>query len=50
MISVIIPTRHWNDSLADCLRRLAPGAPTLPANRYEVIVTDDGSAMTDDPS
>ncbi len=46
MISVVIPTRHRNASLADCLRRLAPGAQTLPAERYEVIVTDDGSDAT----
>ena len=42
MISVIIPTCRRADLLARCLERLAPGAQTLPANQYEVIVTDDG--------
>ena len=46
MISVVIPTRHRNESLAVCLARLAPSEQTLPADRYEVIVTDDGSAST----
>ena len=46
MISVVIPTRHRNDPLAECLARLAPGVQTLAADRYEVIVTDDGSAET----
>jgi GT2 family glycosyltransferase len=45
-ISVVIPTRHRNDLLAKCLDRLAPGAQTLPAEQYEVIVTDDGSTST----
>ncbi|MDQ3621011.1 MAG: glycosyltransferase [Verrucomicrobiota bacterium] len=46
LFSVIIPTRHRNDVLAECLRRLAPGVQTLSASRFEVIVTDDGSAPT----
>ncbi len=41
--SVIVPTRHRPDSLAKCLQQLAPGAQTLAAARYEVIVTDDGA-------
>lgn len=46
LISVIIPTYHRNDSLAECLDLLAPGVQTLPADRYEVIVTDDGYKTT----
>lgn len=45
-ISVIIPTRHRNEQLAQCLDRLAPGRQTLDAAEYEVIVTDDGSRST----
>jgi hypothetical protein len=45
-ISVVIPTRHRLDSLARCLERLAPGVQTLAADRYEVIVTDDGADPT----
>ena len=45
-ISVIIPTCHRNDLLTKCLDCLAPGAQTLPADLYEVIVTDDGSKST----
>ena len=45
-ISVIIPTRHRNEHLAQCLERLAPGRQTLAAADYEVIVTDDGSRST----
>jgi GT2 family glycosyltransferase len=44
--SVIIPTYHRNDLLAKCLDCLAPGIQTLPAEQYEVIVTDDGSETT----
>lgn len=40
--SVIVPTRNRRRELAVCLARLAPGAQTLDAARYEVIVTDDG--------
>ena len=42
--SVIVPTRHRDDLLAACLARLAPGAQSYPSDKYEVIVTDDGSA------
>ncbi|MBW4643779.1 MAG: glycosyltransferase [Goleter apudmare HA4340-LM2] len=44
--SVIIPTYHRNDLLAKCLNCLAPGVQTLPANQYEVIVSDDGFKTT----
>ncbi|MFM2061301.1 MAG: hypothetical protein RLZZ507_971 [Cyanobacteriota bacterium] len=44
--SVIIPTYHRNDLLAQCLNCLAPSVQTLPADEYEVIVTDDGSQTT----
>ncbi|MGI8501332.1 MAG: glycosyltransferase family 2 protein [Hassallia sp.] len=46
LISVIIPTYHRNDLLAECLDLLAPGVQTLPADQYEVIVTDDGYKTT----
>ena len=46
LFSVIIPTYHRNDLLAKCLNCLAPGIQTLPVDRYEVIVTDDGSEST----
>ncbi|HEY9771535.1 MAG TPA: glycosyltransferase [Coleofasciculaceae cyanobacterium] len=45
-ISVVIPTYHRNDLLAKCLNCLAPGVQTLPAEKYEVIVTDDGFKTT----
>jgi GT2 family glycosyltransferase len=45
-ISVIIPTYHRNELLRKCLDRLKPGVQTLPADQYEVIVTDDGSKTT----
>lgn len=41
LVSVVIPTRDRNATLALCLDRLAPGAQTLPADQYEVVVTDD---------
>lgn len=41
-VSVVIPTRHRLESLAACLQRLAPGAQTLDAAEYEVVVADDG--------
>lgn len=44
--AVIVPTYHRNDLLAKCLDCLKPGVQTLPVNRYEVIVTDDGSQTT----
>lgn len=39
--SVVVPTRDRHESLALCLARLAPGEQTLPAEAYEVIVSDD---------
>lgn len=45
-ISVVIPTCHRNDLLALCLDALAPGAQSLDASAYEIIVTDDGSLST----
>lgn len=45
-ISVIIPTYHRNELLSKCLDCLKPGVQTLPAQQYEVIVTDDGSKTT----
>jgi len=46
LFSVIVPTHQRNDLLAKCLDCLAPGVQTLPAQQYEVIVTDDGSQIT----
>lgn len=46
LFSVIVPTYHRNEMLAKCLDRLARGMQTLGAERYEVIVTDDGSRTT----
>jgi GT2 family glycosyltransferase len=46
MISVIIPTYHRNDLLAECLDLLAPGVQTFPADKYQVIVSDDGYKTT----
>jgi GT2 family glycosyltransferase len=46
IISVIIPTYHRNELLRKCLDCLKPGVQTLPAEQYEVIVTDDGSKTT----
>ncbi len=46
VLSVVIPTCHRNDLLAECLERLAPGQQTLSAEHYHVIVTDDGSKTT----
>ncbi len=40
-ISVIIPTFNRSAMLADTLESFA--AQSLPKNRYEVIVVDDGS-------
>ncbi len=45
-LSVIVPTFHRLDYLANCLAGLAPGAQSLPAASYEVIVTDDGRSVT----
>jgi len=44
--SVVIPTYHRNDLLVKCLDCLAPGRQTLPADQYEVIITDDGLRST----
>jgi GT2 family glycosyltransferase len=46
LFSVVIPTYHRNESLAKCLDCLSPGIQTLPAEAYEVIVTDDGCETT----
>jgi GT2 family glycosyltransferase len=46
VLSVIIPTFHRNDALALCLARLAPGAQTIEAGCYEVIVSDAGTHST----
>ncbi|WP_373545973.1 glycosyltransferase family 2 protein [Chamaesiphon sp.] len=45
-ISVVIPTYHRNELLKKCLDCLKPGVQILPADQYEVIVTDDGSKTT----
>lgn len=45
-VSVIIPTCHRNDLLGKCLDCLAPHKQSLPAECYEVIVTDDGLKST----
>lgn len=46
LFSVVIPTYHRNDLLAQCLDCLTPGVQTLSADQYEVIVTDDGFQTT----
>src|SRR5207247_5933459 len=46
LFSVVIPTCERNDLVARCLERLAPGAQRFSADRYEVIVTDDGGGTT----
>lgn len=46
IISVIVPTYHRNELLSKCLDCLKPGTQILPAEQYEVIVTDDGSKTT----
>ncbi|QCR22604.1 glycosyltransferase family 2 protein [Pontibacter sp. SGAir0037] len=45
-ISVVIPTRHRNDYLAQCLDCLHPDVQSLKSDNYEVIVSDDGSLTT----
>lgn len=45
--TVVIPTYDRHETLVACLARLAPGAQTLAATEYEVVVTDDArSAAT----
>jgi GT2 family glycosyltransferase len=46
VFSVVIPTYHRNELLADCLACLSPQVQTLAADQYEVIVTDDGLETT----
>ncbi len=46
LISVVVPTCQRDDLLAKCLDCLAHGAQTIPAGRYEVVVTDDGREST----
>ena len=46
LLSVIVPTRHRNDVLAECLDCLSPDFQTIDSSMYEVIVTDDGRAST----
>jgi GT2 family glycosyltransferase len=42
--SVVIPTFRRHETLAACLERLAPGAQTLDASSYEVVVSDDAAS------
>lgn len=46
LFSVVVPTCHRDELLVQCLDRLAPGTQTLSPERYEVIVSDDGSVST----
>jgi GT2 family glycosyltransferase len=46
LISVVIPTRDRPELLRRTLDRLAPGAQTLVAARYEVLVSDDARPLT----
>lgn len=46
LLSVVIPTYHRNDSLAQILKALTPGMQTLSADQYEVIVSDAGTHST----
>lgn len=39
--SVVVPACSRPATLTECLGRLSPGVQTLPAEQYEVIVTDD---------
>ncbi len=45
-ISVVVPTRGRPDLLRRMLDCVAPGAQTLPASRYEVVVSDDARPLT----
>lgn len=46
MISVVIPTYHRTDLLAQCLDCLDTNVQCFSSNQYEVIVTDDGIKST----
>lgn len=46
---MIIPTCNRNNLLARCLDRIAPGRQTLPADLYEVIVSDDSKEGVAEP-
>jgi len=43
---VVVPTYKRDDLLARCLERLAPDVQTFPADRYNVVVTDDAAGGT----
>ena len=45
MISVVVPACDRPDTLRDVMDRLAPGAQSLAADRYEVVVSDDGQRV-----
>ena len=45
-ISVVIPTRHRNKNLEECLTLLSPNVQNYPVDRYEIVVSDDGSEST----
>ena len=47
LISVVIPTRDRNETLARCLDRLAPCAQSLSHDLYEVVVSDDSAHAAD---
>jgi GT2 family glycosyltransferase len=44
--SVVVPTCNRHELLAACLRGLAPGQQSFAAENYEVIVSDDGAALS----
>lgn len=48
LFSIIVPTYHRNDLLANCLACLAPTVQSMPMEQYEVIVSDDGTRTTAD--
>jgi len=45
-LSVVVPTFHRNQSLAQILEALRPGQPALAPELYEVIVSDAGTHTT----
>lgn len=45
MLSVIVPTCNRPEDLRVCLQHLSPAVQSLPAELYEVIVTDDGRRL-----